>query len=101
MEKRLSIGAGGPEDTHVLGYLLVRAAANRLATTSQLRQALETHLHDPAGFAAAVNLAGVGSHEIVRPSTLMLIPEVTFTLDAGVAEGATRRLLIPEPLTEH
>jgi hypothetical protein len=101
MEKRLSIGAGGPEDTHVLGYLLVRAAANRLATTSQLRQALETHLHDPAGFAAAVNLAGAESHEIVRPSTLMLIPEVTFTLDAGVAEGATRRLLIPEPPTEH
>jgi hypothetical protein len=101
MEKRLAIGAGGPEDTHVLGYLLVRAAANRLATASQLRRALETHLHDPTGFALAVKLAGTESHDISRPSTLMVIPEVTFTIDAGVAEGATRRLLVPEPSTEH
>lgn len=100
MEKRLGIGAGVPDDTHVLGYLLVRAAVNRLDTSADLRRTLVEHLHDLAGFAAAVGLSGQGTHAISRPSTLMVIPEVTFTFDEGVADDATSRLVVPDSPTE-
>jgi hypothetical protein len=100
LEKRLGIGAGVPDDTHVLGYLLVRAAGNRLATSADLRRTLVQYLHDPAGFARAVGLGGNGTHGIVRPSTLMVIPEVTFTFDGGVADSPTRRLVASDPSPE-
>jgi hypothetical protein len=89
-----------PDDTHVLGYLLVRAAGNRLATSADLRRTLVQYLHDPAGFARAVGLGGNGTHGIVRPSTLMVIPEVTFTFDGGVADSPTRRLVASDPSPE-
>ena len=72
----------------------------RLATPADVRRTLVRHLHDPAGFAAAVGLSGNGFHGIARPSTLMVIPEVTFTYDGGVADGATRRLVVPESSSE-
>jgi hypothetical protein len=101
MEKRLSIGAGVPDDTHVLGYLLVRAAVNRTAASAELRKLLVRHLHDPAAFAAALGLDSNETHGIPRPSTLMVIPEVTFTYDGGVADHATRRLVVPALPTEY
>jgi hypothetical protein len=100
LEKRLGIGAGIPDDTHVLGYLLVRAAVNHLPTSTDLRRTLVRYLHDPAGFASAVGLDGGGVHVIARPSTMMVIPEVTFTYDGGVADGTTRRLVVPDPSLE-
>jgi hypothetical protein len=100
MEKRFGIGAGVPEDTHVLGYLLVRAAVNRTAGRAELRRLLVRHLHDPAAFAAALGLDGQGTHAIPRPATLMVIPEVTFTFDGGVADNAIRRLVVPESSPE-
>lgn len=101
MEKRLAIGAGLADDTHVLGYLLVRAAVNRVASAQELRRFLERHLHDPAAFAAAVGFGGAASVGILRPSTLVVIPEVSFTFDGGVADGVTRRLVVPDPAREN
>ena len=101
LEKRLGIGAGLPDDTHVLGYLLVRAAVNRVESPRALRRVLERHLHDPVGFAEAIGLGSRFTHNIARPSTLMVIPEVTFTFDGGVADQATRRLVMPDSLKEH
>lgn len=95
VEKRLAIGTGQPDDTHVLGYLLVRAAMNRTESPAALRRLLVRELHDPVAFAAAIGLAGPATERIPRPPTLVIIPEVTFTLDGGVADGAIRRLIVP------
>jgi hypothetical protein len=94
-EKRLAIGRGLPYDTHVLGYLLVRAARNRVESDAALRQLLVARLHDPVGLAAAIGLAGPATVRIPRPQTLVVIPEVTFTIDGGVADHPVRRLIVP------
>jgi hypothetical protein len=100
-EKRLAIGSWIPEDTHVLGYLLVRTGINRTDDARALRRTLERHLHDPAAFARAIGLAG-DAHQrgVPRPATLVVIPEVRFTLDAGLADSPTRLLRVPSS-TEH
>lgn len=94
-EKRLAIGRGLPDDTHVLGYLLVRAAVNRTESPAALRRLLVARLHDPVGFAAAIGLSGPATVRTPRPRTLVVIPEVTFTVDGGVADHAERRLIVP------
>lgn len=94
-EKRLAIGAGQPDDTHVLGYLLVRAAANRVDGPAALRRLLVTSLHDPVALAVAIGLAGPSTNRIPRPPTLVVIPEVTFVVDGGMADDLTRRLIFP------
>ncbi len=94
-EKRLAIGRGLPDDTHVLGYLLVRAAMNRVGSRDELRRLLVARLHDPVGLAATIGLAGPATVRIPRPQTLVVIPEVTFTIDGGVADGTVRRLIVP------
>lgn len=100
-EKRLAIGAGIPEDTHVLGYLLVRAGVNRTPDARTLRQVLQRHLHDPEGFAEAIGLAGDARQRgVPRPSTLVVIPEVRFTFDGGLAEAPSRLLRVPSSSTE-
>jgi hypothetical protein len=100
-EKRLAIGTAIPEDTHVLGYLLVRTGINRTDDAHALRRILLSHLHDPAGFARAIGLDD-DAHQrgVPRPQTLVVIPEVRFTHDGGVAESVTRMLRLP-PSTEH
>jgi hypothetical protein len=100
-EKRLAIGAWIPEDTHVLGYLLVRTGVNRTDDARALRRTLERHLADPAAFAEAIGLAGEAHQRgVPRPATLVVIPEVRFTLDAGLADSPTRLLRVPSS-TEH
>lgn len=94
-EKRLSIGAGLPDDTHVLGYLLVRAAMNRVDDAAALRRLLVAELHDPVALAVAIGLGGPATRRIPRPPTLVIIPEVTFTFDGGIADGAVRRVIVP------
>lgn len=95
-EKRLAIGWYAEDDTHVLGYLLVRAAAERMGNSGQLRRLLVARLHDPDGLADLLDLGGPSSYRIPRPATLVVIPENTFTWDYGVADKATRRLIIPD-----
>jgi len=95
IEKRLTIAAMNADDPHVLGYLLVRAAADAIDNPERLRDALVAHLEDPEAFARAVGLSGSPGRNLVRPSTAMLIPEVTFTLDGDAVERPRRRLVIP------
>ncbi len=95
-EKRLALGAERPDDTHVLGYLLVRALANRVDDPRQVRTLLVRHLSEPLALAEAVGLGGPVSVEMVRPNTLMIIPELTFIPDGGVSRDVARRLLVPD-----
>jgi hypothetical protein len=99
-EKRLALGADRPDDTHVLGYLLVRAVAVRVADAARTRALLVADLHQPERLAEAAGMAGPVSVRMNRPNTLMLIPELTFVYDEGVSSDPARRLLvdpIPEP----
>jgi hypothetical protein len=95
-EKRLAIGWYGSEDTHVLGYLLVRAAAERVADVARLRRLLVAKLHSSAEFAELIGLAGPSTRRMARPATLMAIPEISFTWDDNIADNVTRRLIIPD-----
>ncbi|MEO8478332.1 MAG: hypothetical protein ABI542_01770 [Gemmatimonadota bacterium] len=95
-EKRLALGAERPDDTHVLGYLLVRALAHRVDDPRQARALLVRHLAEPLVLAEAIGLGGPVSVEIVRPNTLMILPELTFIPDAGVSRDVARRLLVPD-----
>lgn len=95
IEKRFTIAAMSADDPHVLGYLLVRGAAAAVDDPVRLRDALVAHMDDPDAFARAVGLAGAPGRNLVRPSTAMLIPEVTFTLDGDAVDRPRRRLVIP------
>jgi hypothetical protein len=99
-EKRLAIGARVPDDPHVLGYLLVRVAAERLDDPNVMRRLLVASLHDPRAIAAVAGFAGSVTAPLSRPPTLLLIPEVSYTMDGGVADGAGRRLILPDSPSE-
>lgn len=98
-EKRGGIALASEDDPHVLGYLLVRAVADRSSARAQVRDRLVRLLHDPVAFANESGFARTpndgGSITLSRPATLAIIPEITFTWDDGIAEGMQRRLLIP------
>ena len=103
-EKRLAIGFATPEDPHALGYRLVRAAAERAHSRAEIRRWLVRYLGDPAGLARVAGLAGRGKVPpmiLKRPATAVVIPEVTFTWDDGVADRVTHRLIIPTRPPEH
>ncbi|MEZ4378238.1 MAG: hypothetical protein R3B35_08140 [Gemmatimonadales bacterium] len=94
-EKRLSLGADRPEDTHVLGYLLVRSAATRVPDARTMRDLLVTHLAEPGRLATALRLDGAVSFTLPRPNTLMVIPEMLVLFDAGTVADLSRRLIVP------
>lgn len=102
-EKRMALWGGMSDDPHATGYRLVRAVAGRLRPAVR-RATLVATLHSPA---SAVRLA---RFPIVpramplllrRPVTAAVVPETTFTWDAGVADQPVRRLLLPPFPPEH
>jgi len=83
----------------VVGYLLFRAAAG-LRDGSRLIPALVRHGDDPIAFAAAPPLAGRWSRyaraplwTLRSPSRQVLVPETTFTIEDGVADLVSSRIL--------
>lgn len=99
-EKRLALDTIRPDDTHVLGYLLIRSAASRVGSAARMRELLVANLDRPERLADLVGLGGPVSESLTRPNTLMVIPEMSFVVDAGVADEVTHRLLVPEDLPE-
>lgn len=102
-EKRSGIALASADDPHVLGYLLVRALAQRADSAAQLRDRLLRHLHDPAALAASfewLRSDGAPTITLARPVTRAVIPEITFTWDDGVAEFVQRRLIVPDTQKE-
>ncbi len=96
-EKRMALWGGMSDDPHALGYRLVRAAVGRIPI-GQYVKTLVIYLHDPTGLASMASfgtLVGTSPLLLRRPMTLAVIPEITFTWDAGVADFPTRRLLFP------
>jgi hypothetical protein len=102
-EKRLGIATADPNDPHVLGFRLVRAAASTHRTPA-LRDLLVQNLHDLDRFGHAAGLPGAGKGRVImlqRPATAIVIPEVTFTWDDGAVFDLSRRLVIPNIRSEH
>ena len=102
-EKRMALWGGMSEDPHALGYRLVRAAAARLPAATR-RSTFVTRLHDPAAVARLANFpAGARGAPLLlrRPVTAAVVPEITLTWDAGVADAVARRLLFPPYPPEH
>jgi len=96
-EKRMALLSGMSEDPHAMGYRLVRAAAARLPRATR-RDALVARLHDAAALARLARFADnpQGTPLLLRrPVTAAIVPEITFTWDAGVADQPMRRLLLP------
>ena len=98
-EKRARLLHADPTDPHVVGYLLFRAAAG-LRDGSRLIPALVRHGDDPIAFAAAPPLAGRWSRyaraplwTLRSPSRQVLVPETTFTIEDGVADLVSSRIL--------
>lgn len=103
VEKRLGIAQADPDDPHVLGLRLVRAAAGRRPVTA-LRNLLVNNLHELGGFARAAGLPAAGRSRVImlqRPATAIVIPEVTFTWVEGTAFDLSRRLVLPNTRSEH
>ncbi len=102
--RRLAIQGMTSDDPHVLGYRLVRAAADRVRDPRLVRDRLTRLLHDLPGFARISGLAGRSSRPaltLLRPVNAAVIPEVTFVFDGGAALDVHRRLRVsPTPL-EH
>ncbi|HRP07486.1 MAG TPA: hypothetical protein PLL69_03270 [Gemmatimonadales bacterium] len=99
-EKRLAISSRSPDDPHAIGYLLVRAARDRVKSDAAMRDLLVRHVHDPAALAVEVGLDGPAGRGFARPATMAVIPETTFTFDGGLADEPSRRLVIPETIPE-
>jgi hypothetical protein len=96
-EKRMALLDGMSEDPHAMGYRLVRAAAARLPRVTR-RDALVARLHDAGAVARLARFADDprGTPLLLRrPVTAAIVPEITFTWDAGVADQPMRRLLLP------
>lgn len=92
--KRAGIARENPDDTHVLGHLLVHVAAERLGPSA--RATLVALQHEPMAAARRIGLDGGLPVRLPRPSTLALIPEVTFTFDDGVADRPVRQVRLPD-----
>jgi hypothetical protein len=100
-EKRARLAAADSTDPHVLGYLLFRAAA-AVAAPLRFVPSLVRHADDAVAFAAAPPLAGRWpryaraprwTHR--SPSRQVLVPETTFTVEDGVADLVSSRILQP------
>lgn len=102
-EKRMALWGGMSEEPHALGYRLARAAAARLPLATR-RSSFVSHLDDPAALA---RVAGFGAAPrgapllLRRPVTAAVVPQITLTWDAGVADAVARRLLFPPYPPEH
>ncbi|MBL0178506.1 MAG: hypothetical protein IPP98_05175 [Gemmatimonadetes bacterium] len=102
-EKRMALWGGMSEDPHALGYRLVRSAAARLPVATR-RSTFVSRLHDPTAVARLANFpAGARGAPLLlrRPVTAAVVPEITLTWDAGVADAVARRLLFPPYPPEH
>jgi hypothetical protein len=96
-EKRMALFGGMSDDPHALGYRLVRAAVLRLPRATR-RDAVVARLHDAGALARLAGFQDAGRKPpmvLRRPATAAVVPEITFTWDAGVADLVTRRLLLP------
>jgi hypothetical protein len=102
VEKRLRLAQADSTDPHVLGYLLVRAAADGQSNPGHLTGALLRRGDDAAAVAADAFASRWARYRdtpdwILRsPSRRVLVPETTFTIEDNVADLVSTRIVAPE-----
>jgi hypothetical protein len=102
LEKRAGLALESADDQHSLGYGLVRelsAALNDAPSTTRL---LLRHADDPSGIAREPRLRtawkkyrGARDYIFAAPSSRVLIPEITFTIEDGYPDVVASRILVP------
>ena len=101
-EKRARLALTDPADPHVLGYLLVRAAADGIADPGRVSAALLRRGDDFTLLAADPVFAGrwaryaaAPDRVLMVPSRRVLVPETTFTVEDGYPDLVSTRILQP------
>jgi hypothetical protein len=104
LEKRAGLARSQSDDQHALGYALVRALAAALPEPMRTTELLLRHADAPARILTEPVLRRAwsryrGSADLApSPSPLrMLLPEITFTIEDGLPDVVSTRILVPNP----
>jgi hypothetical protein len=102
LEKRAALVQNQADDQHVLGYALVRALAAALPDPRATTRLLLRHASAPSALLKEPSLRRAWSRyrgsadltSVQRPPRLLL-PEVTFTIEDGIPDVESTRILLP------
>jgi hypothetical protein len=108
LEKRAGLALESADDQHSLGYALVRELATALKDPERTTRLLLRHAEDPSAIAREPVLRaawrrhrGARDYVFAAPSSWILIPEVTFTVEDGYPDVVTSRILLPPSVDRH
>jgi hypothetical protein len=102
LEKRADMVQRSTDDQHALGYALVRALAVHLPDPSEVTTLLLQHAEQPSRVLTHPSIRkawrryrGTPGRILPGPAYGTLIPEVTFTIEDGIPDVLTTRILLP------
>jgi hypothetical protein len=103
LEKRADLNRRTEPDQHALGYALVGTLFSVLKNPRQTTELLLRHAEDPEGIAEEPALrrawsayrSGERERKDGTPGLMVLIPEVTFTVEDNYPDVVTTRILVP------
>jgi hypothetical protein len=102
LEKRAGLALQSADDQHAMGYALISELARVLKDPAVTTRLLLRHAEEPAAIAREPILQSAwakhrSAHDyvFVAPSTRVLIPEVTFTIEDGYPDVIGSRILVP------
>lgn len=102
LEKRAGLAQENTEDQHSIGYALVRALAAELPDPAATTRVLLRNATRPSEVGREPSLrrawrgyAGRPDRVFPVPASKVLIPEVTFTIEDGIPDVISSRILIP------
>lgn len=104
LEKRAGLVQSQSDDQHALGYALVRALAAALPDPARATDLLLRHAAAPGGILAEPVLRKAwrryrGSPDLAPSHSplRMVMPEITFTIEDGIPNVVSTRILLPIP----
>jgi hypothetical protein len=102
LEKRAGLAQDNAEDQHAVGYALVRTLAAELRDPTAATKLLLRHAAQPSSLGTERALRRAWREHAAKPDRVfpvlaskILVPEVTFTIEDGVPDVITSRILIP------
>jgi hypothetical protein len=104
LEKRAGLVQSQSDDQHALGYALVSALAAALPDPMRTTELLLRHADAPGGILAEPVLRKAWGRYRGTPDLApthsplrMLMPEITFTIEDGIPDVVSTRILLPIP----
>jgi hypothetical protein len=104
LEKRAGLVQSQSDDQHALGYALVSALAAALPDPTRTTELLLRHADAPGGILAEPVLRkawgryrGTPDLAATHSPLRMLMPEITFTIEDGIPDVVSTRILLPIP----